>query len=692
MRALGVVVVGELTEQPLGVALAEHDHVVQALAAEGADQALRVSAQGEGDLEPTRTLDSSLEGRRSANRAVGTVRPGIFYPSPLYSTRTMNRLSDFKPLGRVLLPELGDLRCSGLVVIVGPNSSGKSQLLQDLYRRLIGEPRQLVVAQEVRVEKPPYEPFMQCLEREGYFGTFEDEAGNKQLRPRTMFLGSGQAAQQINPQQAQQWHGSFSPETHMSPRRQSEFLNYFGRLLVTGLFLDRRLTSLNPAGLIDFLVQPPQHDLHALHLDDRARSLLLDESRASFGRSVWPDMSRGNQMSLKVSDEGYVPSPEDRLSHKKMAEFRSIDTEGDGMKSYLATCVALLLGQRPVCIIDEPELCLHPPQAYNLGRFIGRFGASTDTATFVATHSSHLLRGIVQTAKDVQIVRLTRRGREFVAHLVPATDLSEALSRPTLRAEAVLDGIFAQAVLVTEADGDRLVYQAAWETVQADRNIDVHFATVGGTGGIADTARLYRSLRIPIAVVADLDMLVNRDRMRAVLEVLAPVESREKLAERCSALGEAIRRLPPEKEPKALAVELTAIASEPMDWTKGHDLKIRKRLSMLVNGLDRMRKLKRGGSAQYSGTIGDAMRSVLAELEGFGLFLVPVGELEEWLGNYSVPAPKANKRLWANAAAQRIQELGKQCDDIWAFITRVGDYLLEQRAGSAHSGLRADAK
>src|SRR5262249_27707302 len=150
--------------------------------------------------------------------------------------------------------------------------------------------------------------------------------------------------------------------------------------------------------------------------------------------------------------------------------------------SYVATCVALLLGRRPVCLLDEPEMCLHPPQAYNLGRFIGRFGTGAETATFVATHSSHLLRGIIQTATAVQIVRLTRRVRRFSAHLVPAKTLADAVSRPTVRAEAVLDGIFAQAVIVLEADTDRVVYQAAWETLLESFRTDVHFSTVGGTG------------------------------------------------------------------------------------------------------------------------------------------------------------------------------------------------------------------
>jgi hypothetical protein len=588
----------------------------------------------------------------------------------------MKLLSDFKPLGRVLLPGLGDLQCSGLIVLVGPNSSGKSQLLQDVYQRLAGEPRQLVVAKEVRIEKPPYDPFMKCLENEGYLRTTEDEAGTQQIRPLTMYLGMGQAVGQIQPNQAQQWYGAFAPEAPQSLRRKSEFLNYFGRLLVTALFLDRRLTSLSSTGMIDFVSQPPQHDLHALYLDEKARTLLLEEMQTSFGRAVWPDMSRGNAISLKVSDEGLLPPAEDRLSYKKMSLFRSIETEGDGMKSYIATCVALLLGRRPVCLIDEPEMCLHPPQAYNLGRFIGRFGSSSDTATLVATHSSHLLRGIIQTAPQVQIVRLTRRDQVFSAHLVPANDLAEALSCPTLRAEAVLDGIFAQAVVVVEADGDRLVYQATWETLQDEFMMDIHFSTVGGTGGMADTCSLYRTLKIPIAVIADLDMLVDGDRVTRVLKTLIDDEPiRAALAALCTEIAEEIRKRPPVISAEKVISEMSSIGTLPMDWNNRDDVEIRRRLSYLTKEIDRMRRLKKGGVAAYADGLGERIADLLKQLRGHGLFLVPVGELEEWLANREVDASKSNKRAWANAAAQRVQQLGKQSGDVWDFVSLVANYL-----------------
>lgn len=603
----------------------------------------------------------------------------------------MRKLSDFKPLKQVVLPGLGDLTCSGLVLIVGPNSSGKSQFLQDLYHRMAGEPRQLVVASDIQIEKPPIDPFLQCLEDEGYFSPFFDDAGNKHLRPQTMYLGSGQPIGQIQPHQAQQWHGGFAPESTQISRRRNEFLNYFGRLLVTGLFLDRRLISLNSTGVIDFLTQPPQHDLHALYLDDHARQLLYEDVLSSFGRAVWPDMSRGNQITLKVSDEDVLPTPEDRHSCHKMAQFRSIETEGDGLKSYLATCVSLLLGRRPVCLIDEPELCLHPPQAYNLGKFIGRFGASNDTATFVATHSSHLLRGVLQTAEQVQIIRLTRRAKTFSAHLVPRQALAEALTRPTLRAESVLDGVFSQAVVVVEADGDRLVYQAAWESIKDKARLDLHFATVGGTGGLADTCQLYRTLRIPVAVIADLDVLVDDGRIGRVLESLVNDPAAcTALHESCRAVASAVQSLPPVVSPKVVGERLAKIGQLRRDWSKRDDVSVRNELRALSNDIDRMRRLKRGGIADFDQPLQGQIRDIVDRLARIGLFLVPVGELEEWLAAHDVGVSKSDKRAWSNAAAELISKVGQQDGDVWAFMRAVAQFLTGLANATSQQEVAAD--
>jgi hypothetical protein len=359
-----------------------------------------------------------------------------------------------------------------------------------------------------------------------------------------------------------------------------------------------------------------------------------------------------------------------------MASFRTIETEGDGLKSYVATCVALLLGRRPVCLIDEPEMCLHPPQAYNLGRFIGRYGASPETATFVATHSSHILRGIIRTAPEVQIVRLIRKSGLFSAHLVPARTLAEAVSRPTVRAESVLDGIFAQAVAVVEADGDRAVYQAVWETLRDEFHLDVHFAAVGGTGGIADTCGLYRALRIPIAVLADLDLLADVNRLRRIVLALGTEPAgAAHILEVAEGLLAQIRKLPPTIEEADVHRRLTELTARKMDWDKEHDFELRTSLSALVHDLDRMRRLKRGGLSAFPVEISGPLASLLESLKMIGLFLVPHGELEHWLTNRGIEVSKGSKWEWANAAAQKVQELGSQQDDIWGFMRQVGSYL-----------------
>lgn len=582
-----------------------------------------------------------------------------------------------KPLEVLELPNIGEVECEGLIVVVGPNSSGKSQLLQDIYMRICGEPRALVVATKVQTQKPTeYKEMQHYLESEGYFERLVDENGAEHWMPKTTYLGQGAGVSQIQSSQAQNWLGSYVPVSDRTTRRRSEFLNYFGRLFITALFLDRRLGAMTSVGVMDFENQPPQHELHALYMNDEARAKLFTEMVESFGKAVWPDTSRGTTLSLRVSDEGKLPSAEDRLSTKKMSQYRTIETEGDGLKSYVAICVALLLGRRPVCLIDEPEMCLHPPQAHNLGRFIGRHASNSSNVTLTSTHSSQILRGIIQTSSNVQIIRLTRKNGEFDAHLVPSSVLNEALAKPTVRAESVLDGIFAQGVVVVEADSDRLVYQTTWETMADEFHQDIHFATVGGTGGIADTCKLYRTLRIPVGVIADLDVILDPEKLKKILEIMAEPQDAKRMVESARQVAEAIRKQPPAISPADVRAALSAISIPESEWDGEQDIQVRRELSRLAERVDRMRELKRGGVAALPVNISNEVQSLISDLSKIGVFVVHVGELEEWLGAYGIAASKRNKWAWANAAAQAIQSGGRQSGDVWDFMQTVGNYLL----------------
>ena len=155
---------------------------------------------------------------------------------------------------------------------------------------------------------------------------------------------------------------------------------------------------------------------------------------------------------------------------------------------------------------------------------------------------------------------------------MPSETLADSLKKPTVRAEAVLDGIFAQAVVVVEADGDRTVYQSVWETLADEQQLDIHFAAVGGTGGIADTCALYRTLRIPIAAIADLDIITDSNRCRRVLTALGVGTELEGLTSDVGTIATKIKALPPTISEDDAKKRLRDVISDPLDWSNGSDV------------------------------------------------------------------------------------------------------------------------
>jgi hypothetical protein len=194
------------------------------------------------------------------------------------------------------------------------------------------------------------------------------------------------------------------------------------------LFSENRLTLYIPQPRFDPVSQGPQNELQALYIDRPAQKRLEEETGKVFRNAVWLDsMSMHHQHLLRVSGNPQAPSPEDRIDVDRAKAYRSIEDEGHGLKSYTGIAIALLLGRRAVCLIDEPEMCLHPPQAYSLGRFIGQYGTSKTNLTMVATHSSHVLRGIIETAKELTVVRMTNIEGNFTASELNDQELRAAI-------------------------------------------------------------------------------------------------------------------------------------------------------------------------------------------------------------------------------------------------------------------------
>jgi AAA15 family ATPase/GTPase len=90
------------------------------------------------------------------------------------------------------------------------------------------------------------------------------------------------------------------------------------------------------------------------------------------------DYTDRDYLSIRVSDSSFSGIPTDpRDAREQLARARLLDDEGDGIRSFCATVLSLLVNARPVLLLDEPEAFLHPPQAVHLGETIANLASES---------------------------------------------------------------------------------------------------------------------------------------------------------------------------------------------------------------------------------------------------------------------------------------------------------------------------
>lgn len=598
-------------------------------------------------------------------------------------------MADYIPtplISQISLPGDIDVRLKGLIVVVGPNSSGKTSLLRDLHAATSGVPRQLVVAKKIRYSIPPgletivdYFIKSQDLEkiihpnervtyqRKGHqYGTQEGHGGQWELND------------------LKGWHQEFLAYAQQKAATGTlpvqAFISNLGVLLSSALFIEQRLALTQNVESFDTWSGIPKSALQSLRLKGDAEARLCNEISNIFRRSIWIDKSGNARLQFLVSDSPNAPSPNEQMDPRLMKQFRGIETEGEGLRSYVAVCMTLLLAQRPLCFIDEPEMCLHPPQAKALGRFIATYGKSESTCTLVATHSSDVLRGMLETNTDITVIRLTREKSLFQARVLEASILRDATRKPFSRSEPILTGLFVDGVVLCESDGDRAVYESALRSLTSSLP-DIRFVPVGGTGGFREPRRLYQEIGVPVAIAADFDFLLQPeidDLLVARTDVPQGAKSLSELIKEC-------RRALLARKPEVCTDEVVsafegltrALKENPVESSSQEQLYLfSTELRQLARKLTPADKLKSLGIAGLEDPLKAHVETLLNQLKTHGIFLVPLGELESWIKDLMKNGPsKRDKGLWATEAAKRIEEHGNGSDDVWNYAKGILNYL-----------------
>ena len=319
-----------------------------------------------------------------------------------------------------------------------------------------------------------------------------------------------------------------------------------------------------------------------------------------------------------------------------------------------------------------------------MGRFIAKFTRPSNHLTFIATHSSHVLRGILEaeTETRITVVRLTRKSGEFCGTMLDETSLLDCIRNPRTKAEAILDGLFSNGVIIVESEGDREVYQAAAESIDDHHSREVRVIPMGGTGGFAGPLKFFRKLAIPVAAIADLDAICDTPKMIACVEALcSQPEIVQAATDAFVKLANMIKALPPSITQKEVLEELEAIGKLPMEWTRGDDNKIRRRLNELQHKISRVSKLKEGGIEAYLlyNAIHIHMNSVIEASRQLGLFFVCVGELENWVPEFVPDHSKRRNKFGKSVDCRVTHSESRQKGRRHLGLRRSGTSVFERR-------------
>jgi energy-coupling factor transporter ATP-binding protein EcfA2 len=502
------------------------------------------------------------------------------------------------------------------VILVGPNNSGKSQSLREIVHICqSGNANQCLVVKDLKLNKNG-----SSKELLAYLKKNADLVNNQ-------FQVSDYL---IHESHVQYWdHNPY-------------LINGLHVGSIKNIAANERLNICNQQNSIS----PDQHKSkpqHILYDDEDLMARVSGLFRKAFSKDLMFDFRGGSKLPIHV---GQIPKTEgivDRVGSTYVSKVREnplLDKQGDGIKSYAGILFETVASKRDITLLDEPEAFLHPPQMRRLGETLS---SEVKGQLIVATHSSDILRGFLEGTKGkVRILRIQREGDVNLVYEAASETIKELWEKPELRYSNALEGIFHEQTIICEDDSDcRLINSAAdYITINSATPFkDTSYVPTGGKHGIPKVASVLRKIGVPIKAIFDIDFLSERDLVRNCVAAFggnwADIEV---LWERVdSAVRGGIK--PKSAEDIKSEIIQTLLNAEKDNLPKGD-------IAALMKQGTAWNEVKRFGEiAIPNGQAQTDYKALKSALESLGIFVIPVGEIENFCPEIGLHGPKFVTRL-----------------------------------------------
>ena len=540
-------------------------------------------------------------------------------------------------------------------ILVGPNNSGKSRFLKELRNYLSGDTRDMKIISKIEHSFPKNFDEID----EAYSVTskmIRDQYGNWMLKSYsnkpTQTLDMSASLESYFTRNMETYSGNWKEyfSEIINNKSSIDFLRWYGSLFYQYMGTEERLTICKAQR--DYgLDSSSTNYLSSFKYQDVLLNDLSDKIKQLFDKDIFLDaQTLGDRLIFRIgNDFEYVRSAvnySEDTAYKLFSE-SVLDEQGDGLKSFVSTFLTLHHKGNDILLIDEPEAFLHPPLARQLGEMIGA-SANKEHIIFVATHSVEILKGILSKSQDTNVIRVTREkdGINNIT-LLDQQVLNAIITNPLLRVSRVLEGIFCEKVIITEAEADELVYQELCEKIFPESGL--FFAHGQNKQTLAIIADLYQRIGVGYEILTDFDVLRVPSELYMFLKLM-PMDERKR--QRIKEYAERLR----EQVDQSVNVE-----------------------GMSEEEAEKARKEKRNSVYHKCGIRfwGDdwkcKIRDTLQMLSEYHLHILETGELETLLEEYGVSYEEKN--IWIVDAVNKIAEL--RIEDIssesrlYRFIRRI---------------------
>ena len=515
------------------------------------------------------------------------------------------------------------------IILVGPNNSGKSQSLREIIGICEnGKKERTVVVTGLEITKA---------------GTIEE------LK---LFLEEN--ADYVNSRyRYKNWQ---IHESHIPFWNQDYLLNQLHSGFIKNIDANDRLNICNQQNSTSPGQQKTKPQ-HILYDDEALMEKISGLFRRAFGKSLMFDFRGGSKLPIHVGEHPEIQGVVDRVGDTYVQGVRQhplLDVQGDGMKSYAGILFEAIVTDLDITLIDEPEAFLHPPQMRKLGETLS---SEVRGQLIVATHSSDILRGFLEgTRGNIRILRIRRDHDTNIVSEASAEIIKELWEKPELRYSNALEGIFHEQTIICEDDSDcRLINSVAdhLATCSEGQWQDTAYVPTGGKHGIPKVASVLRQIGVPVKAVFDIDFLSERSLVKSAVDAFGG--NWEEIEPMWFRVDSAVRGGNKPKSVPQIKIEIKSI----IDSSNTEELPKGDIIEAMKQGKSWSEVKRFGVRGIPNGDAQGDFNSLKTSLENIGVYVVPVGEIENFCQEIGSHGPKFVTKLLSNVPLndERLVEL-----------------------------------